>query len=125
MSKEVIHLSPVAFKLLNLLYYNHITSTNLKASIAHKILQTGRDTYNNALYELKEANLLYIQQAGPLHYIYILGHKAIKDHKNKWDNKHTKTYKVIAEEYFGKSEIPSTSGWSTITNKDGDDFNIL
>jgi DNA-binding MarR family transcriptional regulator len=118
MKEVVTKLSAQAYRVLSYLYYRHIDGDKLKISEAIKILQISKTTYSNCLYELKENNLLYIQQIDTTTYLYMIGEEIICKYKAKWKNKEDYDYKELVKEYFemiGKVESKvAKEKWETI-----------
>ncbi len=100
MREAVIDLSPRAFKLLNLIYYGHISHEYLMDAKASKILGCGINTYANTKYELKESDYLLIHQLPNNKFIWIIGKKAIAKDKDRWNPKSRSQHQRLAKEVF-------------------------
>jgi hypothetical protein len=77
MREAVIELSPNAFKLLNLIYYEILKDETLADDKAMKQLGVSRRPYYKAKDELKEKGYIKIVQVGSTKYKWYIGKEAI------------------------------------------------
>jgi len=116
LKQAVVELSPLAFKMLFMIYKRVVKNRDLKDSTFRTKLGVSDKTFANAKYELKDKGYLQITYAGTNRYIFILGSKAIESYNKQWRIKADKEYEDMAREYF-------ESNFKTKYDIDDDDFN--
>ena len=97
MKEAVIELSPNAFKLLNLIYYEVLKDENLADDKVMKQLGVSRRPYNKAKDELKEKGYIKIIQVGSTKYKWYVGKEAISKDDLKYQNKKRKDDELFAK----------------------------
>ncbi|AXX95095.1 hypothetical protein [Arcobacter ellisii] len=97
MKETVIELSPNAFKLLNLIYYEILKDENLADDKAMKQLGVSRRPYYKAKDELKEKGYIKIVQVGSTKYKWYVGKEAISKDDLKYQNKKRKDDELFAQ----------------------------
>lgn len=97
MKEAVMELSPNAFKLLNLIYYEILKDETLVDNEAMKILGVSRRPYYKAKDELKEKGYIKIIQVGSTKYKWYIGKEAIAKDEIKYQNKKKKDDELFAE----------------------------
>lgn len=95
--EAVIELSPNAFKLLNLIYYEVLKDENLADDKAMKQLEVSRRPYYKAKDELKEKGYIKIVQVGSTKYKWYVGKEAISKDDLKYQNKKRKDDELFAK----------------------------
>ena len=112
MPEAVIELTANAFKLLSLIYYGHISNSDLQDKKAMKILGVSRHPYLKAKDELKIKGYIKIVQVGSTKYKWFVGKNAIRKDTEKYDEaKKKKKSREFAELVLGvdnndENEIP-------------------
>lgn len=97
MKEAVIELSPNAFKLLNLIYYEVLKDETLADDKAMKLLGVSRRPYYKAKDELKEKGYIKIVQVGSTKYKWYVGKEAISKDDLKYQNKKRKDDELFAK----------------------------
>lgn len=97
MKEAVIELSPNAFKLLNLIYYEILKDETLADDKAMKQLGVSRRPYYKAKDELKEKGYIKIIQVGSTKYKWYIGKESISKDDLKYQNKKRKDDELFAK----------------------------
>lgn len=105
MKEAVIELSPNAFKLLNLIYYEILKDETLADDEAMKQLGVSRRPYYKAKDELKEKGYIKIVQVGSTKYKWYIGKESISKDDLKYQNKKKKDDELFAQLVLEGSSI--------------------
>ncbi|MCT7501397.1 hypothetical protein ACOTVQ_09660 [Aliarcobacter butzleri] len=112
MKEAVVQLSPNAFKLLNLIYYEIIKDETLADNEAMKHLGISRRPYYKAKDELKEKGYIKIIQVGSTKYKWYVGKEAISKDNLKYQNKKKKDDEKFAELVLGINKATNNQSFN-------------
>lgn len=112
MKEVVLELSPNAFKLLNLIYYEIIKDETLADNEAMKYLGVSRRPYYKAKDELKEKGYIKIIQVGSTKYKWYIGKESISKDDLKYHNKKKKDDEKFAELVLGLNKSTNNQSYN-------------